>query len=36
MDWLIHFDMDNDGDQDAVDQQRVSQLSTAYLQFNWR
>ena len=36
LDWLVHFDMDNDGDQDAVDQQLVSLLSTAYLKFNWR
>ena len=36
LDWLIHFDVDNDGDQDAVDQKLVSLLSTAYLKFNWR
>ncbi|WP_339503023.1 hypothetical protein [Pseudomonas silesiensis] len=36
LDWLIHFDMDNDGDQDAVDQKLVSLLSTTYLKFNWR
>ncbi|MFY0728338.1 hypothetical protein [Pseudomonas sp. NFX15] len=36
LDWLIHFDMDNDGDQDAVDQKLVSLLSTTYLKFKWR
>lgn len=36
MDWLINFDVDNDGDKDAVDQKLVSLLSTAYLKFNWR
>jgi hypothetical protein len=36
LDWMINFDVDNDGDQDAVDQKLVSLLSTAYLKFNWR
>lgn len=36
LDWTINFDMDNDGDQDAVDQKLVSHLSNGYLKFNWR
>lgn len=36
LDSLIHFDMDNDGDIDAVDQRLVSLLSNEYLKFNWK
>jgi hypothetical protein len=35
LDTIIGFDVDNDGDQDAMDQKLVSQLSTAYLKFKW-
>lgn len=36
LDWTISFDVDNDGDQDAVDQKLVAQLSTIYVKFKWR
>jgi len=36
LDWIISFDVDNDGDQDAVDRKLVSQLSTRYVKFKWR
>lgn len=36
LDWSIHFDMDNDGDTDAVDRQLVSLLSDTYLKFKWK
>lgn len=36
LDWLIHFDVDNDCDIDAVDQKLVSLLSKEYLKFNWK
>lgn len=36
LDSLIHFDMDNDGDIDAVDQRHLTLLSKEYLKFKWK
>lgn len=36
LDWLIHFDMDNDGDIDPVDQSLLSLLCETYLKFKWK
>lgn len=36
LDWVIHFDVDNDGDIDATDQELVSLLSRTYLEFKWQ
>jgi hypothetical protein len=36
LDWSIHFDVDNDGDTDAVDRELVSLLSDTYLKFKWK
>jgi hypothetical protein len=36
LDWLVHFDVDNDGDTDAVDQKLVTLLSNEYLKFKWK
>lgn len=36
MDIILNNDVDNDGDQDAVDERRIALLSAAYLRFAWR
>lgn len=36
LDWSIHFDVDNDGDIDALDRGLVSLLSATYLKFKWK